>query len=344
MVDKAVAALRAGQLVGLPTETVYGLAARGDDADAVRRIFAAKGRPSNNPLILHVADIAGAKACFSPGLWGGGEQGRFFRERFECLARFWPGPITLVGPKHERIPSIVTAGLPTVGVRVPKHPLALELLRRCEFPLAAPSANPSNYVSPTNAEHVRASLGDRVAVVLDGGECEVGVESTIVDLGFREITSGGVVSSEEDVVRILRPGGITLEQIREVLPAHKIESQLEENMLRPTSPGQFAKHYSPSTPVVSVGPMDCMLEASAERPTQRVLRLAMSRESAERCRGYAEVWTLSSGGDLEEIARRLYDFLRRADESGFDRIDIEQVPSVGIGKAIEDRLRRCASR
>ncbi|MEM9364376.1 MAG: L-threonylcarbamoyladenylate synthase [Planctomycetota bacterium] len=341
-VAKAIAALRAGQLVGLPTETVYGLAARGDDADAVQRIFAAKGRPASNPLILHVADVAAAEACFSPTFWDG-DQGGVLRERFELLSRFWPGPITLVGLKHERIPSIVTAGLSTVGVRVPQHPLALKLLRQCEFPLAAPSANPSNYVSPTKAEHVRKSLGDRVAVVLDGGDCDVGVESTIVDLGFAEASTSNTLST----VRILRPGGVTLEQIRAALPGHAVDFRVETNAERPTAPGQFAKHYSPQTPVVLVEPTKGMPEPAvgpvAGPPTSRVLRLALSDATAASCRGYADVWSLSSDGDPKEVARRLYAMLRLADESGFDRIDVETGSHGSLGEAILDRLRRCAS-
>ena len=221
-IDVAFAAelLRAGELVAIPTETVYGLAANALDVDAVERIFAAKGRPHSTPLIVHVADLAMAR-----------ELAREWSPRAEILAaRFWPGPLTIVVPKSDRIPDIVTAGLPGVALRMPAHPVALAVIRAAGLPLAAPSANRFTRLSPTTARHVHEALGDAVGFIVDGGACSVGIESTVISL------SG-------PVPRILRPGMISQTQIEEAIGP--VETGAGEE-----SPGQHPKHYSPRTRVV----------------------------------------------------------------------------------------------
>lgn len=311
------ALLRAGQIVAVPTETVYGLAADALDAAAVRRIFAAKGRPLTDPLILHVAGADGARRI---AVWS---------DAAETLARrFWPGPLTLVLRKLPVVPDLVTAGLPTVAVRVPAHPAMLRLLAAFGGPLAAPSANPFGYVSPTTAGHVRESLGDAVAHVLDGGPCEVGVESTIVDL---RVPAQPV---------LLRPGG---------LPVEEIEAALGVAVLRPApaagrasdaqiAPGMLTQHYSPRTPVeLHAGPWspDAARQLPADVAVLFVARVADPRPGWR--------W-LSAAGDLGEAARRLYAVLRELDAGGYAAIHCELAPERGLGVALNDRLRRAAAR
>ncbi len=216
----AAALLRAGKLVAIPTETVYGLAANALDEAAVRRIFAAKGRPHSSPLIVHVADIAMARELASE--WP--------PEAEKLAARFWPGPLTIIVPKSDKIPDIVTAGLPSVALRMPNHPVALAVIRAAGFPLAAPSANRFTQLSPTTAQHVREALGDAVELIVDGGACSVGIESTVISL-------------TGPIPRILRPGMISQTQIEEVIGSVETGAGQE-------SPGQHPKHYSPQTRVV----------------------------------------------------------------------------------------------
>src|ERR1035437_1941976 len=212
--------LRAGKLVAIPTETVYGLAANALDESAVRRIFEAKGRPSSSPLIVHIADIAMAR-----------ELSLEWSAQAEALAaRFWPGPLTIIVPKSAKVPDIVTAGLPSVALRMPAHPVALAVIAASQLPLAAPSANRFTHLSPTTAQHVRDGLGDAVDFVLDGGPCSVGIESTVVSLAG-------------PVPRILRPGMVSQTQIEEVVGTVEVGGGEE-------SPGQHPRHYSPRTRVV----------------------------------------------------------------------------------------------
>ncbi|MDF2568280.1 MAG: hypothetical protein K0R90_1736, partial [Oscillospiraceae bacterium] len=222
--------LKDGELIGMPTETVYGLAANAFDGDAVKKIFKAKGRPQDNPLIVHISDISmlGSIAAKVPKL------------AHELAERFWPGPLTIILPKAAHIPLAVTAGLDTVAVRIPSHEVAKELIKCCEFPLAAPSANLSGSPSPTKAEHVFQDLQGRIPFVIDGGECEIGLESTVVTLS-------------EDTIKILRPGGVTVHDLLQVTPNVHIDqsvlSQLEPNQ-KVSSPGMKYKHYSPKAKVV----------------------------------------------------------------------------------------------
>jgi L-threonylcarbamoyladenylate synthase len=220
LISQAAEILRAGRLVAFPTETVYGLGANALDGAAVQRIFEAKGRPLTSPLIVHVPSIEAARELAS--VWP--------REAQLLAEKFWPGPLTIVVPKAPQVPDLVTAGLPSVGLRMPAHPLALELLRATQLPLAAPSANRFTELSPTTAEHVREGLGDRVELVLDGGPCGVGIESTVLSLaGPRP--------------RILRPGAVTQTQIEAVIGPVEVGAGAE-------SPGQHPKHYSPRTKVI----------------------------------------------------------------------------------------------
>lgn len=291
--------LRAGSLVALPTETVYGLAARADRAAAVAQIYQAKGRPDFNPLIVHVPDLAAA------------EQIARFDQRGRQLAQaFWPGALTMVLPLREEagIAPAVTAGLPTIALRCPAHPAMRAVLEAAELPLAAPSANRSGGVSPSRAEHVVASLGDAVGLVLDGGPCTAGIESTIVAL-------------RDDGWEVLRPGPVTAQQIAAVLGTErsaKGTGQIE-------APGQLASHYSPGKPV----------RLNAE-----------TAEADEFLIGFGAIAghvSLSPSGDMAEAASRLYDCLHAARQAPQPRIAVAPVPEQGIGVAINDRLRRAAA-
>ena len=290
----AAALIRAGGIVAVPTETVYGLAADARDSAAVARIYAAKGRPSFNPLIVHVPDLAAAERI-----------AHLDADARALAERFWPGPLTLVLPLRADagIAAIVTAGLDTVAIRVPAHRAMRALLEASGAPLAAPSANASNAISPTRAEHVVASLGARVPLVIDDGATGAGVESTIV--------AGRT---------ILRPGPVTQEMLAEILPV------APGTTAHVSAPGQLATHYAPRKP----------------------LRLdAATAEADEWLIGFGAVAgddTLSAAGDLVEAAARLFDALHRADAVPRPRIAVAPVPERGIGVAINDRLRRAATR
>lgn len=297
---RAARVLREGGLVAVPTETVYGLAARADSAGAVARIYRAKGRPDFNPLIVHVADLATA------------ERLAMFDDRARALAAaFWPGPLTLVLPLRAGagLAAAVTAGLDTVALRCPAHPAMQALLLATGLPLAAPSANRSGTVSPTRAEHVAASLGARVDLILDGGACEAGLESTIVAL-----RDGGVW-------QILRPGPLPEAGISLILGCspHVVTSAAIE------APGQLASHYAPGKPV----------------------RLdAREAEADEFHIGFGTVagcWNLSPSGDLVEAAANLYDGLHRAAAAPHARVAVAPIPQADVGAAINDRLRRAAA-
>ena len=291
MIDEAVQLLRAGDLIGLPTETVYGLAADARSEPAVARIFALKGRPATNPLIVHVADAATARryAAAWPAVAD------------KLATAFWPGPLTIVVAKAAAIPSIVTAGGGTVGLRVPAHPLALELLQAFDGPVAAPSANRSNHVSPTTAAHVRDEFGDAVPVVLDGGPCTVGIESTVVDVSSRGW-------------RVLRPGAITAEQIERVAGHAAMAVAPDEAVAR--SPGQRPIHYAPQTPAYRFE--------------------AHERQGIDLTNAVVLEPTL----DAESYARNLYARLRMLDGQNLDAIYIEMPPDVPAWRAVRDRLLR----
>ena len=309
-IERAAGILRSGGIVAFPTETVYGLGADALNPVACARIFEAKNRPSFDPLIVHLADRDRLEDLV-----------KFVPSRARVLIeRFWPGPLTLVFDKKNSIPDIVTAGLPTVAVRMPAHPVAIELIARTGRPIAAPSANPFGYISPTRAAHVAAQLGDAVDLILDGGECAVGVESTILRI-------------EGDRAFLLRPGGLALEEIETLVG--RIEDASGPRA-QPAAPGQSASHYSPRTPVRIVK------EAAAAGPligNEGLLSFRGAPDSAV----FARVETLSPGGDLREAAARLFSCLHELDSSGLRVIFAEEVPEEGLGRAIMNRLRRAES-
>ena len=286
--------LRKGGLVAVPTETVYGLAARADDDAAVARIYEAKGRPSFNPLIVHVSSLEAARQI-----------AEFSQEAERLAQEYWPGPLTLVLPRRKdaRLAEAVTAGLDTVAIRMPNHPVMRDILSSLDFPLAAPSANRSGFISPTSAAHVLASLEGRINAVIDGGECERGLESTII-----AVREGGALEQ-------LRPGPLDFESLSE---AATQEDRIE-------APGQLASHYAPGKPV----------------------RLDVIRSVEDEFYiGFGEVagdCSLSLEGNLEEAASRLYACLHLGAQSDKPRIAIAPVPDQGLGRAINDRLRRAAT-
>lgn len=299
--------LRAGQLVAFPTETVYGLGADAFNGEAVARIFAAKGRPADNPLIVHVADEGGARAV--AGAWPSLAS--------RAAAAFWPGPLTLVVPRGPRVPDIVTAGGETVGLRVPAHPVALALMRAFAGPLAAPSANRSGRPSPTLAEHVLQDAMN-VGTILDGGATDVGLESTVLDV-------------TGEVPLVLRLGGVSLERLRAVFGAVEILRREDAGAVA-RSPGLRHRHYAPRARVEVVAEGEG--ERARARATGRVA-LIVRREVAG-----PDVFVLPA--DAEGFARELFAALRRMDGLGYERVIVEAIAEEGIGAAIMDRLRRAA--
>ena len=302
---EAAQVLRRGGLVAFPTETVYGLGADATSDAAVGSLYRAKGRPARNPLIVHVANLAAARAIAT------------FDERASAVGgACWPGPLTLVLPRAPGAPisELATAGLDTVAVRVPAHPAARALLEAALLPVAAPSANPSGLVSPTTAAHVAADLGDAVDVVLDGGSCPVGVESTVVDLS-------------RGPARLLRPGGLDLTALERLI-GPLLQAAPDEPA--PRSPGQLASHYAPRLPV--------RLEASDVGPDEALLAFGPDPLS-----GALATLNLSPAGDPAEAARNLFAMLRQLDVSEARAIAVMPVPAAGLGLAVRDRLRRAAA-
>ena len=307
----AADALRRGELVAFPTETVYGLGANALNEQAVAQVFAVKKRPHFDPLIVHLADARMAAQYAT----------RIDQRARILMERFWPGPLTVVLPKQAIIPDLVTSGFATVALRVPSHPVALALLRAVELPIAAPSANPFGYVSPTTAMHVQDLLGAAIALILDGGPCAVGVEST-------------VCAFTEDQVTLLRPGGLALEDIEAVIGPISIHSSSQPDG---RSPGTLPSHYAPRV-VIQLIAYGAPLPPPV--PGQRTGLLLLQARPVE---GYAMVECLSQQGDLLEAATHLFAALRRLDNAGLDRVLVESVPEQGIGRAIMDRLRRAAA-
>lgn len=311
-IDAAVSVLKAGDLVGIPTETVYGLAGNALDVEVVLKIFEVKQRPAFDPLIVHIGN-RDALHSFVPDL----------NRKAEKLAdHFWPGPMTLILPKNSLIPDVVTSGLATVAIRMPDHPLTLRLLNLIDFPLAAPSANPFGYVSPTSAHHVADQLGDKIAYILDGGKCPVGIESTII--GF---------DGDETVIH--RLGGKSVEEIESLVGAVRIN---RSSTSRPTAPGMLESHYAPGDKKVYLGRWEQykdLLDASA---TVMIRFKSPDPDFPETRQAL-----LSERGDLHEAARNLFTTLRRFDIPGISYIIAELMPEEGFGRAINDRLRRAAS-
>jgi L-threonylcarbamoyladenylate synthase len=300
-VTHAAEALIEGKLVAFPTETVYGLGADATQDKAVARVFAAKGRPSFNPLIVHVPSLEDAVAL-----------GEFSPEASELAKLFWPGPLTLVVPRRKGCPVslLASAGLPSLAIRVPKHPLAQALLKAVRRPVVAPSANPSGRVSPTTAAHVRAGLGDKVSVILDGGPAAIGLESTII--GFL----GGRAA-------LFRPGGLAREDIESALGHRLVQA---DDARKPSAPGQLESHYAPKAQL--------RLNAKAVKEGETYLAFGPTPDAT---------FNLSPSGDLIVAAANLFRLLHEIDATGARVIAVAPIPDRGLGEAINDRLKRAAA-
>ncbi len=313
-IQLAKAELEKGGVIALPTETVYGLAGNALDERAVEKIFSTKNRPRYNPLIVHIrsADYLSQVARDIP-------------EQAYVLARaFWPGPLTLVLKKQTGIPDMVTSGKDTVAVRVPDHPLTLKLLGQLNFPLAAPSANPFGSISPTSAEHVERYFGDSLKVILDGGECRKGIESTIV--GF-----------EDQKPVVYRLGSLSLEEIREKVGEVGFRTKSEDH--EPSAPGMLLRHYAPATDTFLVEDVQAFLKAQKGK---KIGLLLFQKKRKGLNIAHQEV--LSPTGDLEEAARNLYAAMHRLDRQGLDMIIAERFPDRGLGRTINDKLERATHR
>ncbi len=309
-IEQAAALLKAGKLVAIPTETVYGLAANALNEQAVLKIFEAKNRPFFDPLIIHVHSIEAAT-----------QYAVFNDQRLLQLARrFWPGPLTLLLPKKEMIPAIVTSGLDQVAVRVPDHVLSLSLLKALDLPLAAPSANPFGYVSPTEPAHVEKQLGKKVDYILDGGPCSVGLESTIAGV-------------EDGKVVIYRLGGLPLEAIENEIGSIELKLNQSSN---PVAPGQLKSHYAPKKPLF-IGDISELIKS---HPGKKITLLCFGdhKHQAEN----VVMLNLSPEKSLEEAALNLFRYLRLSDESDADIVICEKLPDEGLGRAINDRLTRAS--
>jgi L-threonylcarbamoyladenylate synthase len=327
LLERAATLIRQGELVVFPTETVYGLGADAFQPQAVERIFTVKGRPLSDPLIVHIADEADLNDLVTA----------ISIEALQLIRAFWPGPLTLILPATSRVPKLITAGLPNVAVRMPRHPIAQALIRAAGTPIAAPSANRFMHVSPTTAQHVEADLGGRIPLILDGGPCTVGVESTVLDLCA-------------PVPTILRPGGVSLEALKAVLPTVQIAAktqdraeQVDREALQ--SPGQMLIHYSPTVPAY--------LYAGTEEAMRQAMLAAIQRYQSEGARvgiliadedmpafidSGAQIYIL--GQTLEQIAMRLFAGLRTLEEAGVEVILCRSFAEEGLGLAIADRLRK----
>lgn len=309
-VEQALEWLRAGETVALPTETVYGLAGNALDAQSVARIFAAKNRPSFDPLLVHVDCVASARKYAELPDWVAA-----------ALEKNGPGPLTFVVPKKDCIPDLVTSGLPTVGIRIPNHPLFLDVLRQLPFPLAAPSANPFGYISPTTAQHVLDQLYGKIPYILDGGACAIGVESTIVDATL-------------PIPTVVRLGGTTVEQV-EALLGRTVDVRTHSSS-RPQAPGLLESHYAPRIPLILVDEHEvvevpCGWAVVGYRNIAHWIQVDPNRS-----------WLLTPQNNDCEAAANLFAFLRAADSSGAQGIVASRAPHHGLGPAINDRLQRAA--
>jgi L-threonylcarbamoyladenylate synthase len=323
LLEDAHRLLSQGDVVAFPTETVYGLGANAYDQKSVEKIFQIKGRPAHNPLIVHLSALDKLILVTTQKVID------IISPTLDRLAQYIPGALSFVIPKNEQICPAVCAGLETVAVRIPKHDVAKALLKRCPFPIAAPSANPSNYISPTSAEHVHAQLGSLIPLVLDGGPCSVGIESTILDL------SG-------EAPRILRQGIVSAEMLAEAL-----DMSAEDLLMRATSdkdaaipaPGMLREHYSPNTPLRIVSePPPANFPVNAGIITMHGFSPLLNRSECEHRR------SLSANGDLNQICHNLFKTLREFDSLKLDSIYIESCERIGIGRAIMDRIDRASAK
>ncbi len=306
-ISQAIFWLNANEIVGIPTETVYGLAGNGLNEQAITRIFQAKNRPFFDPLILHFPNIAAIESCVL----------EFPEDAKKLAEHFWPGPLTLVLPKSDSVPFLLTSGSDSVAVRIPNHPLSLQLLEALPYPLAAPSANPFTYVSPTSAQHVMDQLAGKIPYVLDGGPSSVGIESTIV-------------SFENAIPRVLRLGGISLEALRDILPSIAVQIQHAPNTSM--APGQMAHHYAPRC---ALYPIDSD-EFRKDRSPKNLLKFQNQDPIAPE----DTLFDLSPDGNMSEAAAQLFTVLRKFDEMQLKRVYFDWLPDRDLGRAINDRLSR----
>ncbi|MCH2213620.1 MAG: threonylcarbamoyl-AMP synthase [Flavobacteriales bacterium] len=306
-ISRAQSLLESGGVVAIPTETVYGLAANAFNEEAVARIFDIKNRPSFDPLIVHVGSPDQLSKLSDHSA----------KDLKHLLDKFWPGPLTIILEKLSNIPDLVTSGMNSVAIRMPNHPFTLELLNNLEFPLAAPSANPFGYISPTRAEHVNDQLGDKVDYILDGGPCQIGLESTILSL-------------TESKPKILRLGGLEREKIETMIG--QIDSNTHSTA-NPKAPGMLSSHYSPKK-LLHLGDI---IEMATDYPTNEICYL-----SFKTCHNFPGI-ALSKTGNLREAAKNLFSALRELDKFSQSIILAELLPNEGLGRAINDRLRRAAT-
>ena len=309
-IQQAKAFLLQNEVIGIPTETVYGLAGNAFDIEAVTKIFEVKNRPTFDPLIVHTNSFERLA-----------EFVQYIPEKAHLLAqKFMPGPLTMLLPKHSSIPDLVTSGLDTVAVRIPNHPLTLALLAQLDFPLAAPSANPFGYISPTSAQHVANQLGDKIPYILDGGECQVGIESTIV--GF-----------ENDEVIVYRKGGLAISAIEKVIGKVKVISHSSSN---PKAPGMLKSHYSPRKEMIILN--NDNLENEVQKDSIGYLAFQKYRVDLPK----ENQLILSESGNYRESAKNLFAYMRQLDAMDIDKIYVELLPEEDLGIAINDRLRRAS--
>lgn len=316
--------IRSGELVAFPTETVYGLGANALDADAVKRIFEAKGRPGDNPLIVHISAVEQLGPLISV------EPSPMARALMDAC---WPGPMTLIFPKSDLVPMAVTAGLDTVAVRFPAHPAARALIDAARRPVAAPSANRSGRPSPTTAAHVLADMDGRIPMILDGGPCAVGLESTVIDM-------------TGDVPRILRPGGVTPEMITAICGAARVDEAVMRPLRegeRPRSPGMKYRHYAPRGSLTVVQGDEAAVIARIEQLYDAAEGTPLILALEGHLPAYGDRRALSLGVDAAGMARALFDALRQADDLGADALFSEAVPADGLGLAVMNRLGRAAA-
>lgn len=331
VLQQAAELLRKGELVAFPTETVYGLGADATEPEAIKKIYRAKGRPQDNPLIVHIAGFHELEGLV---------RGSLNPQAERLIKTFWPGPLTIVVDKKETIPAETTAGLDSVAIRMPAHPLTRAIIELAGVPIAAPSANKSGAPSPTRAEHVYADLKGRIPLILDGGPARVGLESTVID-----------VRSEK--VRILRPGGVSREEIRELIgaylhePGDEGEGTEKSNMIeKPLSPGMKYRHYSPATPLYIIEDEQA-LENLLQSGLEGDIALILSEEWAGKYEASlrdSKVIKMGSRERPELIAAGIFQLLRHLDTLSLDRAYIEALPERGIGEAIMNRIRKASSR
>lgn len=307
--DLAITLLEKGEVVAIPTETVYGLAANGLNDSAIQKIFTAKNRPLTNPLILHFPDIDAILQYVD----------EFPAELQKLTSELWPGPLTILLKKSKLVPDIITAGQDRVAVRIPSHPITLELLKKLNFPLAAPSANPYGMISPTKPQHVLQQLSGRISYILDGGECKKGLESTII----------GVENGE---IILYRFGSISVETIENITNQKVIVKNHSENI--PVTSGMVKHHYAPSTPLYFIDEHKINIDKENDG-------FIFFKEDFL---GVNHKIILSESGDLEEAAQRLYDSLHLMDHKNYRKILIDKFPNIGLGRSINDRLQRATSK